>query len=174
VIAHRARIKKAKVEIRIDFAGRRLRGEQVEAQFVEVQTLISLTAGEAQADGDTLARKNWKVNSDPGEGRQDHKRNSLGEISPIKFRSFSLGDVFEREINKLGRFAFRGKNQQVRRLRSSSSCGRRIMVGEKAGRSEGLILRRTSLERGSMKIAQTRCRLNWTAHHSPHTHSVHA
>jgi hypothetical protein len=29
--------------------------------------------------------------------------------TPIKFGSFSLGDVFEREITKLGRFAFRKK-----------------------------------------------------------------
>jgi hypothetical protein len=32
------------------------------------------------------------------------------EETPIKFGSFSLGDVFEREISKLGRFAFRKRN----------------------------------------------------------------
>jgi hypothetical protein len=73
VIAHRARIKKAKVEIRIDFAGRRLRGEQVEAQFVEVQTLISLTTGEAQADGDTLLRCQEEL-----EGKLRSGRGALG------------------------------------------------------------------------------------------------
>jgi hypothetical protein len=30
--------------------------------------------------------------------------------SPIKFGSFSLGDMFEKEIQKFGRFAFRGKH----------------------------------------------------------------
>jgi hypothetical protein len=32
------------------------------------------------------------------------------EETPIKFGSFSLGDVFEGEISKLGRFAFRRRN----------------------------------------------------------------
>jgi hypothetical protein len=32
------------------------------------------------------------------------------EETPIKFGSFSLGDVFEREISKLGRFVFRNRN----------------------------------------------------------------
>jgi hypothetical protein len=33
-----------------------------------------------------------------------------GTGAPIRFGSFSLGDVFEREIKKLGRFAFREKH----------------------------------------------------------------
>jgi hypothetical protein len=35
---------------------------------------------------------------------------NASDETPIKFGSFSLGDVFEREIIKLGRFAFRKKN----------------------------------------------------------------
>jgi hypothetical protein len=34
------------------------------------------------------------------------------ENSMIKFESFSLGDAFEREIRKLGEFAFRGKHSK--------------------------------------------------------------
>jgi hypothetical protein len=43
------------------------------------------------------------VNSSIGDFR-------ASEGTPIKFGSFSLGDVFEREISKLGRFAFHKRN----------------------------------------------------------------
>jgi hypothetical protein len=34
------------------------------------------------------------------------------ETGAIRFGSFSLGDVFESEIQKFGRFAFRGKHSK--------------------------------------------------------------
>jgi hypothetical protein len=41
------------------------------------------------------------------------RENSLDSAaSELRFGSFSLGDVFEREISKFGRFAFRGKHSK--------------------------------------------------------------
>jgi hypothetical protein len=51
--------------------------------------------------------------SAPGrQGRQGSPMVNQEENSMIKFGSFSLGDVFEREIRKLGEFAFRGKHSK--------------------------------------------------------------
>jgi hypothetical protein len=54
-----------------------------------------------------------EVGSAPG--RIDRAQNltpDADEISAIQFGSFSLGDVFESEIQKFGRFAFRGKHSK--------------------------------------------------------------
>jgi hypothetical protein len=54
-----------------------------------------------------------EVGSAPG--RIDRAQNltpDADEIGAIRFGSFSLGYVFESEIQKFGRFAFRGKHSK--------------------------------------------------------------
>lgn len=58
--------------------------------------------------------KDREFGSNPGGFRPDTLSSDgdhwwKGKTEEVKFGSFSLGDVFDREIQKFGRFAFRGK-----------------------------------------------------------------
>jgi hypothetical protein len=120
-------------------------------------------------------RRSWNPSPDPGKERlRDHMGGSSGEFSPIKFSSFSLGDVFERETNKFGRFAFRRKNQQEKHLRdlwmNLSSSIRKSMAERQGKEIEGLFLRILTLERGQVKKGKINLKPGRIAHHSPTTH----
>jgi hypothetical protein len=118
-------------------------------------------------------RRRWNPNSDPGKVKlRDHIGGSSGDCSPIKFGSFSLGDVFEREINKFGRFAFRGKKSTGEASKRFVDEFVKLNLGihgrESGGRDRGTSPENFNSGEGLSEKGETKP--GRKAHHSPVTH----